>query len=58
MNGTNNVGGIVGYGEGSLQNSANYGDISGVAQVGNLIGFAAAVNLNNVLGVGNVTATD
>ena len=58
VNGTNNVGGIVGYGEGSLQNSANYGDISGVAQVGNLIGFAAAVNLNNVLGVGNVTATD
>ena len=57
VNGTNNVGGIVGYGEGSLQNSANYGDISGVAQVGNLIGFAAAVNLNNVLGVGNVTAT-
>ena len=58
VNGTNNVGGIVGYGEGSLQNSANYGDISGVAQVGNLIGFAAEVNLNNVLGVGNVTATD
>ena len=58
VNGTNNVGGIVGYGEGSLQNSANYGDISGVAQVGNLIGFAATVNLNNVLGVGNVTATD
>ena len=58
VNGTNNVGGIVGYGEGSLQNSANYGDISGVAQVGNLIGFAATVNLNNVLGVGNVTATN
>lgn len=58
VNGTNNVGGIVGYGEGNLQNSANYGDISGVAQVGNLIGFAATVNLNNVLGVGNVTATD
>ena len=52
------VGGIVGYfGTGTMQNSANYGDISGVAQVGNLIGFAAAVNLNNVLGVGNVTAT-
>ena len=52
------VGGIVGYfGTGTMQNSANYGDISGVAQVGNLIGFAATVNLNNVLGVGNVTAT-
>ena len=52
------VGGIVGYfGTGAMQNSANYGDISGVAQVGNLIGFAATVNLNNVLGVGNVTAT-
>ena len=52
------VGGIVGYfGTGTMQNSANYGDISGVAQVGNLIGFATTVNLNNVLGVGNVTAT-
>ena len=51
------VGGIVGYFTGTMQNSANYGDISGVAQVGNLIGFAATVNLNNVLGVGNVTAT-
>ena len=52
------VGGIVGYfGTGTMQNSANYGDISGVAQVGNLIGFAATVNLNNVLGIGNVTAT-
>ena len=52
------VGGIVGwFGTGTMQNSANYGDISGVAQVGNLIGFALTFNLNNVLGVGNVTAT-
>ena len=51
------VGGIIGYfGEGSLQNSANYGDISGDALLGNLIGYANICNINNVLGVGNITA--
>ena len=51
------VGGIIGYfGEGSLQNSANYGDISGDARVGNLIGYANICNINNVLGIGNITA--
>ena len=53
------VGGIVGYfGPGTMQNSANYGDISGAVVVGNLIGYALTFNLNNVLGVGNVTATN
>ena len=53
------VGGMVGYFEsGTMQNSANYGDISGDALVGNLIGHALTFNLNNVLGVGNVTATN
>ena len=53
------VGGIVGYfGSGTMQNSANYGDISGAVVVGNLIGYALTFNLNNVLGVGNVTATN
>ena len=53
------VGGMVGYFEsGTMQNSANYGDISGADLVGNLIGHALTFNLNNVLGVGNVTATD
>ena len=57
VNGTNKVGGMVGYfGEGSLQNSANYGDISGDARVGNLIGYANICNINNVLGIGNITA--
>ena len=51
------VGGIIGYfGEGSLQNSANNGNISGDARVGNLIGFADICNINNVLGIGNITA--
>ena len=51
------VGGIIGYfGEGSLQNSANNGNISGNARVGNLIGYANICNINNVLGVGNITA--
>ena len=51
------VGGIIGYfGEGSLQNSANNGNISGNARVGNLIGYADICNINNVLGVGNITA--
>ena len=51
------VGGIIGFfGEGSLQNSANYGDISGDARVGNLIGYANICNINNVLGIGNITA--
>ena len=51
------VGGIIGYfGEGSLQNSANNGNISGNARVGNLIGFANICNINNVLGIGNITA--
>ena len=40
-----------------IQNCANYGDISGADYVGNQIGYAATVNLNNVLGIGNVTAT-
>ena len=51
------VGGIIGYfGEGSLQNSANNGNISGNARIGNLIGFANICNINNVLGIGNITA--
>ena len=51
------VGGIIGFfGEGSLQNSANNGNISGNARIGNLIGFANICNINNVLGIGNITA--
>lgn len=51
------VGGIVGIFEsGTIQNSANYGDITGEMYVGNLIGKAKSCNLNNVLGTGNVTA--
>ena len=51
------VGGIIGYfGEGSLQNSVNNGNISGNARIGNLIGFANICNINNVLGIGNITA--
>ena len=53
-----NVGGMVGFFiSGTIQNCANYGDISGADCVGNQIGYAATVNLNNVLGIGNVTAT-
>ena len=52
------VGGMAGYfGSGTIQNSANYGNIKGTYNVGNLIGFADKCNLNNVLGTGNVTAT-
>ena len=51
------VGGIIGYfGKGSLQNSANNGNITGDARVGNLIGYANICNINNVLGIGNITA--
>ena len=51
------VGGIIGYfGEGSLQNSVNNGNITGNARVGNLIGYANICNINNVLGIGNITA--
>ena len=54
----NSVGGIAGYfASGTIQNSANYGDIKGTYNIGNLIGFADKCNLNNVLGTGNVTAT-
>ena len=54
----NNVGGMVGYfRSGTIQNSANYGNITGYEYVGNLIGNAIECNLNNVLGTGNVTAT-
>ena len=54
----NNVGGMVGhFAFGTLQNSANYGDVTGAYYVGNLIGNADECNLNNVLGTGNVTAT-
>lgn len=52
------VGGMVGYfGSGTIQNSANYGNVTGTIYVGNLIGNANKCNLNNVLGTGNVTAT-
>ena len=52
------VGGMVGqFGSGTLQNSANYGDVTGADNVGNLIGIALECNLNNVLGTGNVTAS-
>ena len=52
------VGGMVGYfRKGKLQNSANYGDVTGTHDVGNLIGTADECNLNYVLGTGNVTAT-
>ena len=51
------AGGIVGYFvKGTIQNSANYGNIMGSNIVGNLIGYAYTCNLNNVLGTGNVTA--
>lgn len=54
----NEVGGMVGdFLSGTIQNSANYGDIKGTSSVGNLIGFAEICYLNNVLGTGNVTAT-
>ena len=53
-----NVGGMVGFFiSGTIQNCANYGDISGADCVGNQIGYASICNLNNVLGIGNVTAT-
>ena len=53
-----NVGGMVGFFiSGTIQNCANYGDISGADCVGNQIGYARICNLNNVLGIGNVTAT-
>ena len=53
-----NVGGMVGFFiSGTIQNCANYGDISGADYVGNQIGYARICNLNNVLGIGNVTAT-
>ena len=52
------AGGMVGYfGSGTIQNSANYGNVTGTSYVGNLIGNAQSCNLNNVLGTGNVTAT-
>ena len=54
----NSVGGMVGnFSSGTIQNSANYGDVTGTSTVGNLIGYAQICNLNNVLGTGNVTAT-
>ena len=54
----NNVGGMVGYfRSGTIQNSANYGNITGYEYVGNLIGDATKCHLDNVLGTGNVTAT-
>ena len=54
----NSVGGIAGdFGSGTIQNCANYCDITGADIVGNLIGDGSICNLNNVLGTGNVTAT-
>ena len=50
------VGGMVGqFISGTIQNSANYGDITGTYNVGNLMGYADECNLKNVLGTGNVT---
>ena len=52
------VGGMAGhFASGTIQNCANYGDVIGFCNVGNLIGDANKCNLNNVLGTGNVTAT-
>ena len=52
------VGGMVGnFDSGTIQNSANYGNVTGTYYVGNLTGYADRCNLNNVLGAGNVTAT-
>ena len=54
----NRVGGIAGnFGSGTIQNCANYCDITGADIVGNLIGDGSICNLNNVLGTGNVIAT-
>ena len=54
----NSVGGIAGdFGSGTIQNCANYCDITGADIVGNLIGDGSICNLNNVLGTGNVIAT-
>ena len=52
------VGGLVGnFVSGTIQNSANYGDVTGGNFVGNLIGGADECNLNNVLGTGDVTTS-
>ena len=59
VQGTEDVGGLVGYFEsGTIKDRANYGVITGTSNVGNLIGNAYTCNLNNVLGTGNVTATN
>ena len=54
----NSVGGMAGnFTSGTIQNSANYGNVTGTHYVGNLIGNALSCNLNNVLGTGNVTTS-
>ena len=58
ITGTDNfVGGMFGgFLNGTILNSANYGNITGHSYVGSLAGFAGTCNLNKVFCTGNITA--
>ena len=53
-----NVGGLVGYfTSGTIQDSANYGDVKGTDSVAGMAGFVSRGKIQNVFCYGNVSAT-
>ena len=54
-----NVGGLVGYfTSGTIQDSANYGDVKGTDSVAGMAGFVSRGKIQNVFCYGNVSATN
>ena len=56
-NNVNEVGGLVGYAEGSVSNSRATGGVSGSVNVGGLIGYQNGVSLQRSSATGSVTGT-
>ena len=54
-----NVGGLVGYfASGTIQDSANYGDVKGTARVAGMAGYVDEGKIQNVFSYGGISATN
>ncbi|MEK4426695.1 GLUG motif-containing protein [Solibacillus sp. FSL K6-1523] len=58
VEGRNYVGGLVGYGGGSITNSYATGSVEGISQVGGLVGISDGGSITNSYATGSVEGTD
>jgi hypothetical protein len=57
VSGDRAIGGLIGYGEGSIYSSFNFGAISGGDDIGGLIADAGTTTISNAYNTGAITAT-